>query len=100
MGTSVGTLVFVQYGWRACSLLMLALYGFQLGMLVLRGPHCPRNHWFGWMGGFEVRKSVAGARKRDDATNAATPIEEPQPLKTMEEGSRQHKEPGDAANAA
>ncbi|KAF9219145.1 MFS general substrate transporter [Gyrodon lividus] len=65
MGTSVGTEVFVRHGWRACSLLMVALYGFQLVMLLLRGPHCPRNHWFGWAGGFEARKSVVEAQEKD-----------------------------------
>ena len=100
MGTSVGTQVFVQYGWRACSLLMLGLYGFQLGMLALRGPHCPRNHWFGWMGGFEARKSAVGARKRDDGAKSATPIDLLQPPEKMEDGSIRRKESGDAANAA
>jgi hypothetical protein len=76
---------------------MLALYAFQLGMLVLRGPHCPRNHWFGWMGGFKARKSALEARKRDDTKKAATAMGELQPAKRMEQGSIRHKE---AANAA
>jgi hypothetical protein len=65
VGSSVGTEVFVRHGWRACALLMLSLYGFQLAMLLLRGPHCPRTHWFGWAGGFEARKSVLKAREKD-----------------------------------
>lgn len=100
MGTSVGTEVFVQHGWRACSWLMLALYAFQLGMLVLRGPHCPRYHWFGWAGGFEARKSVVEARRRDDASKAATPIHEPQPAEKMEDGLVRHTQSGNAADAA
>ncbi|KAF8553663.1 MFS general substrate transporter [Imleria badia] len=102
MGTSVGTQVFVQHGWRACSLLMLALYAFQLGMLALRGPHCPRNHWFGWVGGFEARKSVVEARQIDDASEAAAPdsIDEAQPPEKMEEGLVRHIDSGDAASAA
>ncbi|KAI5990009.1 hypothetical protein EDD15DRAFT_2283268 [Pisolithus albus] len=48
MGTSVGTTVFVQHGWRACALLLQAWQGFQLVVLFLRGPHCPRKHWFGY----------------------------------------------------
>ncbi|KAI9464374.1 hypothetical protein HD554DRAFT_2040765 [Boletus coccyginus] len=76
MGTSVGTRVFVQHGWRACALFMLALYSFQLGMLVLRGPHCPRDHWFGWTGGFGARESVVEARKRDDVSKAWDPMDE------------------------
>ncbi|KAI6017412.1 major facilitator superfamily domain-containing protein [Pisolithus microcarpus] len=46
LGTSVGTVVFVQHGWRACALLLQAWQGFQLVILFLRGPHCPRKHWF------------------------------------------------------
>lgn len=59
MGTSVGTQVFVQHGWRACALLALALQGFQILVLLLRGPHCPRTHWFGYEGGLGGRKDVA-----------------------------------------
>lgn len=54
-GTSVGTDVFVGYGWRADSAMSMAMYVFQLGVLVLRGPHCPRNRWFGYEGGLELR---------------------------------------------
>ena len=100
MGTSVGTQVFVQHGWQACSLLMLALYAFQLGMLVLRGPHCPRHHWYGWMGGFEARKSAVETQERDDATEAATQMDELQPPEKMAEGSLRHTESGDVASAA
>ncbi|KAI9464373.1 major facilitator superfamily domain-containing protein [Boletus coccyginus] len=88
MGTSVGTRVFVQHGWRACALFMLALYAFQLGMLVLRGPHCPRDHWFGWTGGFRAHESVVHARKRDDASKAETATGEGQTLEKVEEGSK------------
>ncbi|KAG2124592.1 major facilitator superfamily domain-containing protein [Suillus clintonianus] len=63
MGTSVGTQVFVQHGWRACSLFMLALQGFQIVVLLLRGPHCPRNHWFGYEGGLEARQRVVFERE-------------------------------------
>lgn len=87
MGTSVGTQVFIQHGWRACALLLLALYAFQLGILALRGPHCPRNHWFGWAGGFEARNSVVEARKRDDASKTVTlrSADEPRSPEKMEE---------------
>ncbi|OAX37626.1 MFS general substrate transporter [Rhizopogon vinicolor AM-OR11-026] len=64
MGTPVSTEVFVQYGWRACSLLMLALQGFQIVILLLRGPHCPRKRWFGYEGGLEARKRVVLERER------------------------------------
>ncbi|KAG6828660.1 hypothetical protein H0H92_007129 [Tricholoma furcatifolium] len=62
MGTSVGTKVFVTYGWRAGAALGMAWYGFQLVILLLRGPHCERFTWFGYEGGLEARKSVVEAR--------------------------------------
>ncbi|KAG2743791.1 MFS general substrate transporter [Suillus brevipes Sb2] len=64
MGTSVGTQVFVQHGWRACSLLMLALQAFQILVLLLRGPHCPRHRWFGYEGGLEARQRVVLEREK------------------------------------
>jgi len=100
MGTSVGTRVFVQHGWRACAFFMLALYAFQLGILVLRGPHCPRNHWFGWTGGFGTRKIVVEARERDNSSKAETLMDETQAPEKMKEGLVRHTESGDAANAA
>ncbi|KAG1729029.1 major facilitator superfamily domain-containing protein [Suillus lakei] len=64
MGTSVGTQVFVQHGWRACSLFMLALQAFQIVILLLRGPHCPRRRWFGYEGGLEARRRVVLEREK------------------------------------
>ncbi|KAF7982162.1 hypothetical protein HWV62_29925 [Athelia sp. TMB] len=69
MGTSVGTRVFVQYGWRAASAVSMAWFGFQLVMLLLRGPHVERYTWFGYEGGLEARKSVVTAR--EEAAEAA-----------------------------
>jgi hypothetical protein len=34
----------------------MAMYLFQLVVLILRGPHCPRNRWFGHEGGLEFWK--------------------------------------------
>ena len=67
MGTYVGTQVFVKFGWRAAAGLNMALYGFQLFVLLLRGPHCERYTWFGYEGGLEPRKSVVDERKRMEA---------------------------------
>ena len=73
MGTSVGTQVFVKFGWRAAAILNMALYGFQLFVLLLRGPHCKQYTWFGYEGGLEPRKSVVDSdeRKRLEAAEAA-----------------------------
>ena len=67
MGTYVGTQVFVKFGWRAAAVLNMALYGFQLFVLLLRGPHCKRYTWFGYEGGLERSKSVLDERKRLEA---------------------------------
>jgi hypothetical protein len=64
MGSSVGTQVFVKFGWRAAAVLNMALYGFQIFILLLRGPHCKQYTWFGYEGGLESRKSVVDERKR------------------------------------
>ena len=64
MGTSVGTHVFVNFGWNAAAALNMGLYGFQLFILLLRGPHCKQYTWFGYEGGLEARKSVVEERKK------------------------------------
>ena len=56
MGSSVGTLVFVKYGWRAAAGLNVAWMGFQVGVLFLRGPHCERRTWVGYEGGLGWRR--------------------------------------------
>ncbi|KAK0222172.1 MFS superfamily [Armillaria fumosa] len=56
MGTSAGTKVFVRYGWRAGAALSLGWAGWQLFVLLLRGPHCDRRMWFGYEGGIEARR--------------------------------------------
>jgi hypothetical protein len=63
-GTSVGSYVFLRYGWRAAAALNMALVAFELAMLLVRGPHCSRYTWFGYEGGIEPRKSVIEERKR------------------------------------
>ena len=82
---------------------MLASYALQLGILVMRGPHCPRNHWFGWVGGFEAHKSVLEARKKDDplkavATNSIDELQVQPPEKVTEGGLVRFTNSGDAAN--
>ncbi|KAG8714920.1 hypothetical protein FRC08_011243 [Ceratobasidium sp. 394] len=48
MGTSVGTQVYLKYGWRASGALALGFHGLQIILLVLRGPNVPRKRWIGW----------------------------------------------------
>jgi len=64
MGTSVGTLVFVNYGWRAGAGLSVAWTGWILLVLLVRGPHCQRYTWFGYEGVLESRKGVVEERER------------------------------------
>ncbi|CAA7266065.1 unnamed protein product [Cyclocybe aegerita] len=64
MGTSVGTQVFVNHGWRAGAALNMGWYGWIVFILLIRGPHCKRYTWFGYEGGLESNKKVVEARKR------------------------------------
>jgi hypothetical protein len=48
MGTSVGTQVYLKYGWRPSGALALGFYGLQLVFLFLRGPNVARKTWLGW----------------------------------------------------
>ncbi|KAJ6609145.1 major facilitator superfamily domain-containing protein [Mycena sp. CBHHK59/15] len=65
MGTSVGSHIYLQHGWRACAALSVGLSGWQLFVLLARGPHCPRYTWFGYKGewraggGHDVVRAIA-----------------------------------------
>lgn len=48
--------MFVKYGWRAASALATASFAFLLFILLLRGPHCPREKWFGYQGGIGMMR--------------------------------------------
>lgn len=50
----------------------MAWYGFQLAVLLARGPHMSRYDWVGWKGGWEARKSVAEIRKRELGEDTVT----------------------------
>ncbi|KZT44476.1 MFS general substrate transporter [Sistotremastrum suecicum HHB10207 ss-3] len=65
MGTSVGSRVFLQFGWRPAAALSLAWNGWQLFVLLLRGPHCQRFTWLGWEGGAEMRKQKSTEKSED-----------------------------------
>ncbi|KAG1739411.1 major facilitator superfamily domain-containing protein [Suillus paluster] len=72
LGTSVGTDVFVGYGWRANAALFMAMYALQLTVLLLRGPHCPGNRWFGYGGGLEFWQKLPSKQPiaKDDPENS------------------------------
>ncbi|KAJ7465388.1 major facilitator superfamily domain-containing protein [Mycena galericulata] len=52
MGTSAGTSVYLAHGWRVCAAFSVGLCGWQLLILLARGPHCGRYTWAGWEGGW------------------------------------------------
>ncbi|KLO11784.1 MFS general substrate transporter [Schizopora paradoxa] len=72
VGTAVGTKLFIQFGWRAAAGFSLGLFIWQIGILLLRGPHCSRYTWFGYEGGVEARKVVVEEMKRRKAEEEAT----------------------------
>jgi predicted MFS family arabinose efflux permease len=91
MGTSVGTHVFVNFGWRAGAALSMGFYGWIMFVLLLRGPHCKRHTWFGYEGGLEARKKVVEERKRleeEKERNAASA-----PIENGSEGEDRKEEP-------
>ncbi|KAK0452022.1 MFS superfamily [Desarmillaria tabescens] len=66
MGSSVGSRVFLESGWRAGAGLSLGWTGIGFFLLLIRGPHCERRTWFGYEGGFSLRKD---AEPKDEATS-------------------------------
>ncbi|KAK7692467.1 hypothetical protein QCA50_004092 [Cerrena zonata] len=56
MGTSAGSKVFVDHGWRPAAALALGFEVFCLIVLFMRGPNARRYTWFGWEGGWKARK--------------------------------------------
>ncbi|KAK0205954.1 major facilitator superfamily domain-containing protein [Desarmillaria ectypa] len=74
MGSSVGSRVFLESGWRAGAGLSLGWTGLGLFLLLIRGPHCERKTWFGYEGGFGARKDVEQkdqtVDEKDTAQNA------------------------------
>ncbi|TFK22933.1 membrane protein [Coprinopsis marcescibilis] len=79
MGTSVGTKVFVEYGWRANAAMNLGFMGVQLLVLLLRGPHCRQYMWFGYEGGLAWRRPVAQASSTEAGDRAGTRTLESRP---------------------
>jgi hypothetical protein len=76
MGTSVGTRVFLQNGWRPAAALSTGWTGLQLIFIFMRGPHCDRYTWFGYQHGLELRKSKALENKQRREHVAESPVDE------------------------
>ncbi|KAJ7819645.1 major facilitator superfamily domain-containing protein [Mycena olivaceomarginata] len=71
MGTAAGTEVFTKYGWRPAAALNVGFYGWIFIIIMLRGPHCARYTWFGFEGGWEARKNVVDAKKKQAGESVA-----------------------------
>ena len=94
VGTAASTKVFLSNGWRACYGMALAWTFLQVVLLLWRGPHCPRTSWFGWAGGWTVRKSrmapaaaAAPVAAKVDTPAAATGPEANEPTKNEKSSS-------------
>ncbi|KAF8968912.1 major facilitator superfamily domain-containing protein [Flammula alnicola] len=48
IGTSAGSKIFVEHGWRVSAAFGLAWYGAQIIVVLVRGPHCKRRTWVGY----------------------------------------------------
>ncbi|KAJ7444458.1 MFS superfamily [Mycena latifolia] len=59
MGTSAGSRIYLQHGWRACAALSIGLSAWQLLILLVRGPHCARRTWVGCEGGWAWQRRAA-----------------------------------------
>jgi hypothetical protein len=88
MGTAVGTRVFFQNGWRAAAALSMALFGLQIVVLLVRGPHARRHTWFGYEGGLEARKSIVLEREEERVATADVDEKEKVGLADIQFGSR------------
>ncbi|KAF8133309.1 major facilitator superfamily domain-containing protein [Boletus edulis] len=84
LGTSAGSKVFLTYGWRAASALSMAFYGWQLLVLLLRGPNCKQSTWFGYEGGFmhQVEQKQTGSATPATQTSSMVERENIQTLQT------------------
>ncbi|KAM0756556.1 MFS general substrate transporter [Meredithblackwellia eburnea MCA 4105] len=69
-GTKLGTSIYLKFGYRASGGLCLGFYCWIMLILVSRGPHLPSNRWFGWAGGWELRKSFADRNLKLEAEKA------------------------------
>lgn len=72
MGSSVGSHVFLQYGWRAATAVSVGLYVWQLFILFMRGPNCGRRVWFGYEGGFAFGDQKLCQERMETASHGAS----------------------------
>lgn len=62
MGTSVGSMVFVRFGWVGMEVVAVCFAGVAVAFGGLRGPH--ERGWIGWRGGWGWRRTVEEEENR------------------------------------
>ncbi|CAL1706610.1 unnamed protein product [Somion occarium] len=84
MGTSVGSLVFVNHGWRPAAGLGLGWEGFCLLVLLARGPNAGRYTWIGWEGGWRRLRRPSNTTGPEDLEQASNGIGKENPVEVDE----------------
>jgi predicted MFS family arabinose efflux permease len=57
-GTSAGNKLYAQGGWIASGSLSVAFIAVSFIICAVRGPHVPKQTWFGWSGGYNIRQGA------------------------------------------
>jgi predicted MFS family arabinose efflux permease len=91
-GTSAGNELYEQGGWTASGSLALGLVCLNFVACAVRGPW--EEGWYGWTGGWDVRKSRRPV-KEEDSTEHSAPEEHPQSEKHVDTQDVERVQPGD-----
>jgi predicted MFS family arabinose efflux permease len=99
-GTSAGNKLYAQGGWIASGSLSVAFIAFSFVVCAVRGPHVPEKTWFGWSGGFKIRKGLDTEKRsalmpqikvKEDEERVVTPDKvEKDRIKLSEDGAGIH----------
>jgi len=66
VGTAVGNRLFAEGGWVASGSASVGFIGLALMMCFVRGPW--EKGWFGWGGGWSVRRRDLGGEKKGESS--------------------------------
>ncbi|TCD60323.1 hypothetical protein EIP91_010347 [Steccherinum ochraceum] len=67
IGTTAGTKIFTEHGWRPAAAFSVAISGFCILVMLARGPDTPRYTWVGW------KRSQEGNDYKDEEKATASP---------------------------
>lgn len=84
-GTQASSYVLLKLGWSINGAQWMGVLGLGLLVCFVRGPHVPRHTWFGWKGGWAIRRQWC-----QEAGEAQSPAPETTDL----EQSRPQRESG------